>query len=75
MTFPSNIKNKGTRENMLTSEQVAKICNVHASTIYRLMEKGKFPQSTKIGHQHRWHSYIIDEFLAKGGTDAIDGDC
>lgn len=74
MTFHSDIQNKGTGTQMLNSEQVAKRCGVHASTIYRLMRDGKFPQSVKIGHQHRWRSSDVESFIEKGGTDA-DGDC
>lgn len=70
MTFPSKTPNKGTGSKLLTSAQVAKKLQVSAKSLYNWMDEGKFPQSIRIGHMHRWRESDIDEWLAKGGSNA-----
>ena len=70
-TFHSKIKNKN-GETLLSGEQVANRLKVHSRTIYRLMEKNEFPQSIRIGHQHRWRESDIDEWVASGGSKGGD---
>ena len=70
MTFPSEIPNKGTGSKLLTSAQVAKKLQVSAKSLYNWMDEGKFPKSVRIGYMHRWRECDIDDWLAKGGSDA-----
>ena len=34
------------------------------------MEQGKFPQSVRLGHMHRWRISDIEQWIKEGGTDA-----
>lgn len=70
MTFPSKIPNKGTGTRLLTSSEVAKMVRVSAKSIYKWMDENRFPQSIKAGHMHRWRESDIEDWIAKGGSDA-----
>tara|TARA_R100001594_G_scaffold150505_1_gene212012 strand:- start:372 stop:599 length:228 start_codon:yes stop_codon:yes gene_type:complete len=70
MTFHSNIDNKGTGTQLLSSEQVANKLGVSSKSLYRWMEQGKFPQSVRLGHMHRWRISDIEQWIKEGGTDA-----
>ena len=70
MNFPSEIPNKGTGTRLLTSSQVAKKLQVSAKSLYSWMDAGTFPQSIKAGHMHRWRECDVEDWIAKGGSDA-----
>ena len=74
MSFHSNISNKAGGD-LMSGEQVAKRLGVHSRTIYRWMDKGNFPQSIRIGHQHRWRQSDIEAWLEGGGHAETTGDC
>ena len=69
MNFPSDVKNKGTGTRLLSSEQVAKKLGVCSKSLYRWMEQGKFPQSIRLGHMHRWRESDIEQWIKRGGSD------
>jgi len=48
---------------LLTSSQVAKKLQVHAKSLYKLMDEGNFPRSVRSGHMHRWREFEIDEWM------------
>ena len=69
MMFPSDASNKGTGTQLLSAEQVANRLGVSSKSLYRWMEQGKFPQSVRLGHMHRWRSSDIENWIKEGGTD------
>ena len=69
MTFPSDIPNKAGQQLLLSSAEVSKRLKVSAKSIYKWMDEGKFPQSIRLGHMHRWRESDIESWLERGGSD------
>lgn len=48
---------------LLTAGEVAALFDVHAKTIRRWVEEGKFPPPSKIGGQERWTNLAVGVWL------------
>ncbi len=57
-------------EPCLTKVQIAKILNVSARTLHRMVDRGEFPAPIKCGRQSRWLPQQIREHLKKAQTNA-----
>ena len=55
---------------IMTVEQLAKYLNVGVTTIYKLANDGKIPD-TKVGNQWRFRKEKIDEWLDQGGKVSL----
>ncbi len=58
-------------EGYITVNEIAELLQVSRSTLYALIQRGKFPAGVKIGHSRRWHVRELNEYLAsvsQGGT-------
>ena len=49
----------------LGARDVAKRLNVSMTTVYRLLQRGDFPQALKFGRLTRWDVNMIDDWAAK----------
>lgn len=51
------------RTELLQVAEVARVCGMSASSIWRLMRQGKFPQRQKIGRMARWKRCDLEVWL------------
>jgi predicted DNA-binding transcriptional regulator AlpA len=50
---------------LLTSGEVARVCNLGERTIWDLVAKREFPQPVKVGACTRWRRNEIEEWIRK----------
>ena len=48
----------------VTVNEIAGLLRVSRSTLYALIQRGKFPAGIKIGHSRRWPVRELREYLA-----------
>lgn len=51
-------------EGYVTVNEIAELLQVSRSTMYALIQRGKFPTGIKIGHLRRWPVRELREYLA-----------
>ena len=47
----------------VTVNEIAGLLRVSRSTLYALIQRGKFPAGIKIGHSRRWHVRELRQYL------------
>ena len=47
----------------VTVNEIAELLRVSRSTLYALIQHGKFPAGIKIGHSRRWPVRVLREYL------------
>lgn len=58
---------------LLTTRDVAKLCQISGRQIYKLLEVGRFPVPLRIGRSVRWPRETIERWIADGCPPCDDG--
>ena len=51
-------------ERLLAKPEVLELVGLSGSTVWRLMRRGEFPMSVRIGGAVRWHASEIEAFIS-----------
>lgn len=67
--------NKATllRKEMLQVSEVAAVCGISQSSVWRLVREGKFPQRHKIGRMARWRRSDLEAWLSNPSEWTAEG--